>query len=189
MSDTTAKRQNAAGMPEFLRKIIVSLKRRPQTIPLLVFVIAFLIYSLHLTHVSHTTARIQGPGMGLYGFITMLFSMLSFVCFSNSFPRRKKPNAPMLILMFVMIICIIFCDVQYRGLIFTALNRAENPIAAEDYILSAYRMLMSHIITLCIGCALVALLPVYSRLLRSIKTSVEVEDNGKLDVIDISGED
>ena len=37
-------------------------------------------------------------------------------------------------------------------------------------------------------CALTALLPVYARLLRKINTSVAVEDNGKLDAIDISGE-
>ncbi|MBQ8074548.1 MAG: hypothetical protein IJ237_01045 [Oscillospiraceae bacterium] len=180
------KSKNASHMPEFLRKIVVSLKRKPQTIPLLVFVIAFLIYSLNLTYVSHTTARIQGVGMGLYGFITMLFSMLAFVCFSNAFPHRKKVNIPMLVLMFVMIAAIIFCDLQYRGLILTALTRAENPIAAEDYITNAYRMLLSHVITLCIGVVLVALLPVYTKILRSIKTSVEVEDNGKLDEIELS---
>ena len=180
------KSKNASHMPEFLRKIVVSLKRKPQTIPLLVFVIAFLIYSLNLTYVSHTTARIQGVGMGLYGFITMLFSMLAFVCFSNAFPHRKKVNIPMLVLMFVMIAAIIFCDLQYRGLILTALTRAENPIAAEDYITNAYRMLLSHVITLCIGVVLVVLLPVYTKILRSIKTSVEVEDNGKLDEIELS---
>ncbi len=179
---------SASTMPEFLRKIIVSLKRKPQTIPMLVFVIAFLIYSLNLTHISHTTARIQGVGMGLYGFITMLLSILAFVCFGNAFPHRKKVNIPMLVLMFLMIAVIIFCDIQYRGLISDALTRAENPIAAEDYITNAFSMLQTHIIVLCIGVVLVALLPVYTKLLRSIKTSVEVEDNGKLGDIDISGE-
>jgi hypothetical protein len=42
---------------------------------------------------------------------------------------------------------------------------------------------------LCIGVLLVVLLPVYSKMLRSIKTSIIVEDNGKLGEIDISGED
>lgn len=36
--------------------------------------------------------------------------------------------------------------------------------------------------------ALVLLLPVYSKLLRKIKTSVEVGDNGSMEAIDISGE-
>jgi FtsH-binding integral membrane protein len=181
--------ENRSNMPEFLRKIVVALKRRPQTIPLLVFGLAFLIYSLNLTHISHTTARIQGVGMGLCGFITMLFSILSFVCFSNAFPKRKKPNYPMLGLMFAMLAAVIFCDIRYRSLVHTALNRAENPIALEPYIEKAYAMLGMHIVTLLIGVALILLLPVYSKWLRRIKTSVTVEDYGKLGAIDISGED
>ena len=176
-------------MPEFFRKIIVALKRRPQIIPLLVLAAAFLLYSLNLTHVSHTTSRIQGPGMGLYGFITMLLSILSFVCFLNAFPRRKKVNIPMLVLMFIMFAVIIFADVQYRGLIHTALTRAENPIAEELYITRAFNMLYRHIVLLLVSGALIALLPVYSKWLRKINTSIGVEDNGRLDQIDISGED
>ena len=176
-------------MPEFFRKIIVALKRRPQTIPLLVLVLAFLIYTLNLTHISHTTSRIQGPGMGLYGFITMLLSMLSFVCFMNAFPHRKKVNVPMLVLMFVMFAIIIFADVQYRGLIHAALTRAENPIAEELYITKSFNMLLSHIITLLVASGLIALLPVYTKWLRKINTSIGVEDNGRLAEIDISGED
>jgi len=178
-------KKNVSNMPEFLRKIVVSLKRRPQIIAMIAFIVAFLIYSLNLTYVSHTTARIQGPNMGLLGFVTMLLSMLFFVCFLNAFPRRKKPNVAMLVLMLLMIVIIIFSDVQYSRLIHIALTRDENPIAAEDYILRAQSMLRTHIITLVIGTALVALLPVYSKILRGIKTSVEVQDNGKLDAIDI----
>ncbi len=182
--------QNAktSNMPEFLRKIIVNLKRKPQTIPMLVFVLAFLVYSLNLTHISHTTSRIQGAGMGLFGFITMLLSMLSFVCYLNAFPVRKPVNKPMLILMLVMIAAIIFSDIQYRSLIFTALHRAENPIASEVYIEAAYAMLRNHIVILIVGVVLTALMPVYAKMLRSIKTSIDVEDNGGLAEIDISGE-
>jgi glucan phosphoethanolaminetransferase (alkaline phosphatase superfamily) len=187
MSNQTADQTRR--MPEFFRKIIVALKRRPQTIPLIALLAAFLLYSLNLTHVSHTTSRIQGPGMGLYGFITMLLSMLSFVCFFNAFPRRKKPNVPMLVLMFVMFAIIIFADVQYRGLIHTALTRAENPIAEEIYITKAFNMLYRHIITLLVSCGLIVLMPVYSKWLRKINTSIGVEDYGKLSEIDISGED
>ena len=183
------EKQGAGRMPEFLRRIVVALKRKPQTIALLVFVAAFLVYSLNLTHVSHTTARIQGPGMGLCGFVTMLFSMLGFVCFSNAYPKRKKPVLPMLALMFAMLGCVVFCDLRYRSLISAALNRAENPISPEVYIDKAYAMLGTHVVLLAIGAALVVLLPVYAKWLRGIKTSIIVEDNGKLDEIDISGED
>lgn len=186
MNKQTGKK---SGFSEFIRKSIVSLKRKPETIAMVVIVIAFLIYSLNLTYISHTTSRIQGPGMGLYGFITMLLSMLSFVCFTNSFPRRKKPNYPMIILMFVMFAIIIYCDIKYRGLITAALTRADNPIAEEDYITKAKKALDAHIIVLIIGAALVALRPVYAKALRSIKTSVQVEDNAGMAAIDISGDD
>ena len=192
MSANTAAAKTPTKMPEFLRKLFVSLKRSPSVIALIVLVIAFLQYSLNLTHISDTTAKIQGSGMGLCGFATMLFSMLSLVCFLNAFPRRKKPVVPMLVLMFCMFAIIIFCDIHYMGLITLALTRADNPIVIDNqtlYIAKAFNVLYDHIIIEVIGIALIALLPVYSKLLRKINTSIVVEDNGKLGEIDISGED
>ena len=159
------KKQNR-GLKEVWRKFLVSLKRRPQMIPLVVLVIAFLFYSLNLMYISDTTARIQGPGMGLAGFATMLFSMLSFMCYLNAFPYRKKP-------------------------ILNAVTRADNPIVpteATSYIVTAYDNLRIHIVILVVAIVLVLLLPVYSKLLRKIKTSIDVEDNGSMGTIDISGE-
>ncbi len=179
-------------MPEFLRKFFVALKRQPTIIALVVLLLAFFQYSLNLTHISDTTAKIQGPGMGLCGFATMLFSMLSLVCFLNAYPRRKKPVYVMVALMLVMFAVIIFCDIYYSNLIMTALTRAENPItldASTKYIAQAYNVLQTHIVILGIGIALVLLRPVYAKLLRKINTSVTVEDYGKLGEIDISGED
>ena len=98
----------------------------------------------------------------------------------------------MVILMFVMFAVIIFCDVYYSGLIMNALTRAENPIkldASTLYIAQAYNVLQNHIVLEGIGVALVLLMPVYTKLLRKINTSITVEDNGKMDTIDISGED
>ena len=181
-----------AVVKEFFRKLIVALKRRPQIIPMLVFVAAFLVYSLNLMNISDTTAKVQGVGMGLCGFATMLFSLLSLLCFLNAFPHRKKVNIPMLVLMFLMVAVILFCDFFYLGAITNAITRAENPIQitkATLYIGLANNMLNDHIVILIVGVALTALLPLYSKLLRKIKTSIDVEDNGKLDAIDISGEE
>lgn len=179
-------------MPEFLRKLIVSLKRKPDVIGLLVFAVGFVYYSLNLTHISDTTAKIQGSGMGLCGFATMLFSMLSMVCYLNAFPRRKKPVIPMIVLMAVMVCIIIFCDNYYMGLIAAALTRPDNPIIIDKntvYIAQAYNVLSSHMAFEIAGAVITALLPVYSKLLRKINTSITVEDNGKLGAIDITGED
>lgn len=180
-----------AWFKEVWRKFLVSLKRRPQLIPLAVFVAAFVFYSLNLMHISSTTARIQGPGMGLAGFITMLFSMLGFMCFLNAFPYRKKPNIPMVVLMFVMVAVVIAADGYYISTIWSAIGRAENPIRVTTetiYIAYAEYYLRIHIGILAAGVVLTALLPVYSKLLRKVKTSVDVGDNGSMAAIDISGE-
>ena len=177
---------------EMRRKFLVAIKRRPQMIALVVLVVAFLVYSLNMSYISNTTARIQGPGMGLAGFATMLFSMLSFMCFLNAFPYRKKVNVPMLVLMLVMFAIVLFADNYYISAVLRAMNRAENPIEvteATSYINYALRYLRIHMTILVIDIVLIALLPVYSKLLRKINTSVDIGDNGQLDAIDISGED
>ncbi len=180
-----------AGLKESFRKLLVSLKRRPSMIPLLVFALAFLVYSLNLMNISDTTAKIQGKGMGLCGFATMLFSLLSLLCFLNAFPPRKKANVPMLVLAFLMVGVMLFADTYYLSAIDAARFREVSPIEIGKntmYIASAYNMLINHRIILAVGVVLTALLPVYGKLLRKINTSVSVEDNGKLDAIDISGE-
>ena len=182
----------AALTEESVRKALVALKRKPQIIALAVLAAAFVYYSLNLTQVSNTTAKIYGSGMGLAEFATMLLSILSLVCFLNAFPHRKKTNIPMLVLMFLMIGIIIFCDFYYAGRIAEAVTRAENPISMEgpnSYIANAKSMLGVHRILLFIGAALTALLPVYSPLIRKINTSVEVAANEEMGTIDISGED
>ena len=184
-------KKKSGGLKEVWRKFLVSIKRRPQMIPLAVFVVAFLFYSLNMMYISDTTARIQGPGMGLAGFATMLFSMLSFMCFLNAFPYRKKPNMPMVVLMFVMVGIVFGADWYYNSAIWAAITRAENPIvvtANTSYIAFAEYYLRVHMIILAVGVVLTLLLPVYSKWLRKIKTSIDVEDNGSMGTIDISGE-
>ena len=175
-------------MPEFLRKFFVSLKRTPQIIPILLFVVAFLLYALNLTYVSHTTSRINVTGMGLCGFITMLFSALSFVAVLNSFPKRKKPNIWMILLLVVMIGAVIACDIIYRNLVMGALTRPDNPIAAEDYIVKAYNMLFYHIVLLGAALALTLTVPLYSKLLNLINTSIKVEGNENMGAIELESE-
>ena len=177
---------------EGFRKFLVALKRRPSMIPLAVVVIAFLVYSLNLMYVSDTTSLIQGSNMGLAGFATMLFSMLSFLVFMNAFPYRKKTNMLMLVILYAMIAIIILSDVYYLNGINAALTRADNPIIISEsnaYIASAQHYLQIHIIVLVVAAVLIALLPVYTKMLRAIKTSIEVEGNGEMAAIDLSSDD
>ena len=188
----TMAAKNPSGIREFCRKRLVALKRKPQTIALLVMALAFLYYSLNLTQISNTTALINGAGMGLAEFATMLLSTLSLVCFLNAFPHRKKVNVPMLVLMIVLVGVVIYCDSYYGGCITTATTRVENQISKTGpniFVARAESMLKVHTIILCVGLALVALLPVYGKLLKKINTNINVEGNRSMGQIDISGED
>jgi len=189
----STKNQKSSGMfgwlKERIRKILVSLKRNPSVIPLVVLGAAFVLYSFNLTVVSNTTAKIQGQGMGLCQFCIMLFSALSMVCMLNSFPRRKKPNIPMIAVMFLMFAIIIYCDIHYCNAIMAALTRAESPIVLDvttQYIADAYNMLGTFMVLICVTAGLVVTLPLYSKWLKRINTSVEVEDNGDMAHIEIN---
>lgn len=181
------------GVKEICRKFIVTLKRRPQLIPLVVCIVAFIIYSFNLTAISDTTALLQGKNMGLSVFAVMLFSMLSILCFMNAFPYRKKKNVPMMIIMFVMIAIMIFCDVFYlRGITTILSTEAGASIDLTDKknecILYAQYYIQQHIIVLAVGVVLTLLLPVYSKLIRKINTNVVVEGNGEMGAIDIAND-
>ena len=178
-----------AWFKECIRKFLVNMKRNPQFIPLAMGLIAFIFYSFNLTAVSNATAKIQGAGMGLSQFCIMLFSLLSLVCMLNAFPRRQKPNVPMVVLMYAMFGVIAFCDFHYCNMIMNALNRPVSPIVLNEstrYIADAYNMLNTHMILVGVTAVLVALLPVYSKLIRKIKTSITVEDNGSMAAIEIN---
>ena len=122
----------------------------------------------------------------------MLLSVLSLVCFMNAFPHRKKTVIPMVALTFVMLAILIFCDYYYDSRIIAALTRAESPIVPTGknaFVATTRQVISVHRILLIIGAALFALLPVYSKLLRKINTSIDVAENKDMETIDISGED
>ncbi len=180
------------GFKEFIRKFVVTLKRNPQYIALVALAAAFLVFSLNLTSISNTTAKINVSNMGQCEFAAMLFSILAFICFLRSFPKRQKPNMIMLGLMFLMQGIIIFVDAVYLSRINEALTREVSPIVIKDdmtYITTTQNVLTTHIVLVIVCIALVALIPVYGKLLKQIDTSVNIEGNGDMAAIDISGED
>lgn len=179
-------------MKEIIRKFLVALKKNPQVIPLLAHTVAFCIFSLNLTAISNTTAKIYGTHMGLCAFVSMLFSILAYVCLFSAYPKRKKPNVPMIVLILALYAAIIFADFYYYGRINAALTRTESPIQvtqATFYILEAQYVMVQHIIAVIVSAVLVVLEPVYAKLLKKINTSVEVEDNGRLGSIELSDEE
>lgn len=179
-------------MKEFIRKFFVSLKRRPQNIPLTALAVAFITYSFRLTSLSDTTVRIGAPNMGQCEFVAMLFSILAFVCFLQAFPKRQKVKVPMLVLLFLMLGLLVFADSVYLLRINQALTRDFNTVVIDEktmYIAEARTTMTVHIILVGVCAVLLATLPIYAKLLKKINTSIEVEGNGDMDAIDISGED
>lgn len=180
------------GFKEFIRKFFVTLKRSPQRIALVSLVVAFLIYSLNLTSISKTTTLLLLPNMGQCEFVAMLFSILAFVCFLRAFPRREKPKIAMIVLIFLMLAALIFVDVVYYSRIIEAVTRETNRIeitVERAYIAIAQNVVVMHIIFVAISAVLLATLPLYSKALLKINTSIDVEDNGEMEAIDISGEE
>ncbi len=181
--EKTAKNK---GIKEIFRKFLVSLKRRPQIISGFFLVIAFLYYSLNLTSISNTLSMIQGSMMGFCEFVTMLCSILVFVCFLNSYPRRQKPHYGFIVLTYVMLAAIIVADITFRSRILEAVTREEDSIQITDYMTTAYSVLYNHIIMVIVAAVLNAAMPFYKKLLAKIKTSVNVEGNEDMEAIDLS---
>lgn len=174
---------------EGVRKFFVTLKRNPQYIPLAALLVSFLVYSLNLTVISNTTNKLLGQNMGLCSFVTMLFSILSFVCMLNAFPKRQKPNVFMILLMIVMYGAVIYADHTYLGAIEKALTDPVHPIVITpelSYIVEAQSMLGVHMVLVGLTIAFVVLEPLFAKLLKKINTSVEVEDNGTIDNIELT---
>lgn len=187
----TAKKPGR-GIKESIRRFIVSLKRSPQSIPLVALLVAFFVYSLNLSSIAKTTEKINGANMGQCEFVAMLFSILAFVIFLRTFPRRQKANKVMLGLLFFILALLTFVDVVYIMRIVTAITRAENAIVIDDstsYISTAKSIVTMHVIFVAATAVLLILLPLYSKAIRKINTSIEVEGNENMASIDISGED
>ncbi|MBP1562456.1 MAG: hypothetical protein J6C38_01915 [Oscillospiraceae bacterium] len=183
------------GFKEFIRKFLVSIKRQPQNIAMFILLVGFVFFSLNLTSISDTTALINTANMGQCEFCIMLFSILAFVVFLRSFPKRQKVKVPMLALTFLFLGIIIFMDIVYLSRINEALTREENRIiinyeaGTNLFIANAWSTLIVYLIFVGIVVFLLATLPVYSKLLKKINTSIDVEGNMNMTAVDISGEE
>lgn len=192
---TSANNSNkgfAAWGKEFVRKLLVSLKRNPQFIPFGALILSFLLFSLNLTEISNTTAKIQGVHMGLCIFVSMLLSMLSMICMLNAFPKRQKPKYVIIALLLIMFGVTIFVDIVYCGRVTTAITAPNSPINnSKDlaYILKAKNTIITHVVTIAITAVLTLLEPVFAKLLKKINTSINIEEGKNIGAIEIVGEE
>lgn len=160
-----------------------------------IMLVGFVFFSLNLTSISDTTALINTDNMGQCEFAMMLFSILSFVVFLRTFPKRQKVKIPMLILTFLFLGVVIFADLVYLSRISDALTREENRIVINYetgqnlFISNAWTTLNVFLVFMGVVVVLLATLPLYSKLLRKINTSIDVEGNTNMTAVDISGDD
>lgn len=191
MASKTTARKQGRGFKEFVRKLIVSLKRSPGIIPILASVVAFVFYSLNLASISNTTCKINTYNMGQCEFATMLLSILMVVVILRCFPKREKPKFVMIGLYLLMAAAQIFCDIVYIARIKGVLNSDTGHFdvtGSDSYIATAQSVATAHIIILIVCIALVALLPVYGKLLKKINTSIDVEGNEDMAAIDLTSD-
>ena len=170
----------AAALKEWCRKRVVTLKIKPQIIPLVVMAITTVYFMLVLFSiskaVSYAANQEQTSATGICIFITTLLSLLYLVSFLNAFPKRKKPNVFFIALVGVMIAGQLACDLVYyiqmdaciKSLTDTTSEMAIACRNGQPYIIG-------HIVLLGISAVVFALLPVYSKLIKKINTSVKLE--------------
>ena len=160
-----------------------------------ILLVGFVFFSLNLTSISDTTALINTANMGQCEFCMMLFSILSFVVFMRAFPKRQKVKIPMLVLTFLFLGIIIFTDVVYLLRINDALTRDVNRIVINYetgknmFIANAWGTLITYLIFVGVVVFLLATLPIYSKLLKKINTSIDVEGNTNMTAVDIAGDE
>ena len=168
-----------AALKEWWRKRIVALKVKPQTIPLLVMVITTIYYMLILFTVSRAVKNNyeDTAATGICVFITTLLSLLYLVSFLNSFPKRKKPNIFFIVLVFLMIAGQLGCDIAYYLQIDNAMSKVVDTTNNINYdtAMAAQPLMLGHIILLGLSAIVFALLPVYSKLIKKINTSIKVD--------------
>lgn len=160
------------------RKFLVTIKKNPNYIPFVMLLVSFFVYSLNLTSVSNTTATVQGKNMGLCEFAIMLFSILSMIAMLNAFPKRKKPNYPIVTLIIVLFAIIIFADFTYATKIYDAIVKLGDKIKPQQYeeYLKVYNMMYTHIVLVAITAVTVILEPLFAKLLKKINTNINIEE-------------
>ena len=110
----------------------------------------------------------------------------------NAFPKRKKPNLPVIILMMVIFAIIITVDVIYCIKVINGVTTDADAIKITEknyFIVEAQNAMIAHIVTVALTMISVALEPVFAKLLKKVNTSINVEDNGEIAEINISEEE
>lgn len=173
---------------EWWRKKVVGLKRKPQTIALVVLLLSTIVYLCSLGTLSKTVYfYVYVNWLGLPLFISNLFSILVLLLFLYTFPKRKKTNIVMLVMTFVFMAAMIACDAVFYWQLANAIKSStESQIANNPYVLSAGTLVIVHIVLVGLSALLLATLPLYKKLLMKVNTRKDLESNNMTEEIDTS---
>lgn len=178
VEETESKPSAGAKFKEWCRKRIVALKRQPQIIPLIVLLAASVFLMFAMFPISRAAYSVreqpQCASTGICLFVSSLLSLLVLVSFLNSFPKRKKPNVIFICVVYLMVGAMIGFDLWY----YMQIENCIAGLSSDTLKLSAgdgQIFMIVHIILLGIFAVVFALLPVYSRLINKIDTSIKVE--------------
>ena len=163
-------------MNDFFRKHLVNLKRRPQTIPLILLVVSCMIYTFHLTAHSNASMYVSSQIIALYVFIITLASMLVIFSFANAYARGTRRFTLMMAVVFFLLAVQIFLDIVYLNIMFYETMVRDNPVPITQDIADSMNWTMIHLGSLALTALSILLLPVYRRLLQKIDTSIEDEE-------------
>lgn len=178
------------------RKFIVGLKRKPQNISFFILVISSVMFMCCLTFYSQSTIYFNEDWMGLLIFVNTMFSVLTLLLFMNTFPKRKKKmNIIMLVLTFIFMAVMIFCDLFWymhmHPLYITALEEneyVENVLITLKEMNPSFTSIIAHVVLVAISAILLATLPLYRKLIMKIDTRKVIESNEIKEEIDTSEE-
>lgn len=177
-----------AKVKEWFRKKIVGLKRRPNNIPFVLFLITSMIFLLNLSAFSQTGMIGFGNGdmLGFPIFVNCLLSILIVVLHLSAFPKRgKKISIFHYVLVYVFAAAMLGMDILYYIKLnsIVALNN-QTLATAADFVRSSATVCITHIVFLAISVIALALLPLYSKLIMKINTSKNLEESQLNEVIE-----
>ena len=143
-------------------------------------VISCLLFNLNLEDYSRTTLALLMDSMGLTLFAISLFSYLSIVTYLSAYPKRQKPRYVKIILSVLMIAGSIVLELYYYHLIIekTEIGPAIIQITADkQFIVAAKQYSIIHVILLSVTLLLMLTLPIYSKWIKKINTTVQLEES------------
>ena len=113
----------------------------------------------------------------------------------NTFPKRAKHmNYIMLALTFVFMAVMVTCDLVWYIKSYPVHSAAyekatsESALAAIEPGMTAFPIVLVHLVLVCISAILLATLPLYKKLILKINTSKVIEQNELTEEIDTSAE-